>query len=343
MAISVGVHTKASDATTNTTTTSAVTTAASGSTFVIGIAYPNSDTVTSVTDSKSNTYTLIQQVADVGDGLKVALYYCQNGVGGSGHTASLKISSTDPKAIYFTEILGAATTSVLDQNSGILDTATPFDSPVTTTQANELVYTLLVSSNATASVTWNGGFTGLDSDVSGVLSGSANATRVVAATGTYSPAATTSAGGNAVVMTASFVAAGTTAFTLSVANISYSLALQNTTLTGPNPAALNAAQITYSYALQNQPLGSAMPASAIAYSLSLVNQTLSNTSNYVVIALPIAYAYAVAAQSSDLQFDISPLAYSQALQSATLQIPLPPITSAGGTFDSLTPMPGLML
>lgn len=133
------------------------------------------------------------------------------------------------------------------------------------------------------------------------------------------------------------------AFSLSVANLSYSLALQSQTLTGPNPAALNAAQITYSYALQSEALGSAMPASTIVYSLSLVNESLSNTSNYITFPAPVSYSYAIGAQVSDVQLDVSPLSYGYTLQNVSLQIPLPAITSAGGTFDSLTPMPGLML
>jgi len=207
MAIAIGQHTKKSDSASNVTTTDPVTTQVTGSTFVVGIIYPNGDTVTSVTDSKSNTYTLVPltAIADPGDGFKAAIYKCENGVGGSGHTATLTISATDPKTVYFSEITSGATSGILDQSSGVLDTATPFDSPVTTITANQLVYTLVASSGLTADVTWNGGFTGIDSDSSGVMTGSANAYRVVTATGTYSPAATTSAGGNAIVLTASFI------------------------------------------------------------------------------------------------------------------------------------------
>ena len=206
MAIAVGVHAVAADGTTNTTTTGAVTTAASGSSFVIAVSYPNSDTITTVSDSKGNTYTLIRQVADAGDGVKGAWYLCTNGTGGASHTGSVQISATDPKTVYFCEITGGATASLTDQESGVLDTSTPFDSSITTTNADDLILTFCVSNNATATITLNGGFGTVDSENAAVDYATKLGSRVVSATGSYSPAATASAGGNMIVLTASFKA-----------------------------------------------------------------------------------------------------------------------------------------
>lgn len=213
MAANVGTHAVAASGASNSTTTGAVTTTASGSSFVIAVCYPNSDTITSVTDSKSNVYSLIRQVADAGDGFKAAWYLCENGVGGASHTGTVQISATNPKTVYFCEITGGALSSLTDQESGVLDTSSPFDSSITTTNANDLILTFVVSNNATATITLSGGFATVDSENAGAVDFATNlGSRVVSSTGSYSPAATASAGGNAVVLTAGFkaLAAATT-------------------------------------------------------------------------------------------------------------------------------------
>ena len=209
MAIAIGASASAGSSVSNTTTTAGVTTQTSGSTFVIGVVYPNGDTISSISDSKSNTYSLINQTADPGDGFKVAMYYCANGSGGSGHTATAVISSTDPKAVFFAEITGASA-SPLDQSSGALDTSSPFDSSVTITQNNEIVISLLGSNSSGSTVTWNGGYTGLLAETGWL--GAGLGYRITSATGTYSPAATTSSGLYAVVVTASFFEASSTVY-----------------------------------------------------------------------------------------------------------------------------------
>lgn len=228
MGISVGAHVVAGDSATDTTTTGSVTTAASGSSFLIGCLWPHSDTVVSVGDNKGNTFVAQGSVTDdPGDGFKAQWYLCTNGTGGTGHTFNLKISSTDPKALFVIEITGGATSSLVDGTpSGALDTSSPFDSPVTTTNANDLIATLVASSGSTAVITFNGGFTALNTDTS--FTSAATATQVVSATGTYSPAATTTTGLNAIVITIALKASA-------VGNVTITPTVGSDTISGNTP------------------------------------------------------------------------------------------------------------
>lgn len=93
-------------------TTGAGTSTASGSTFVIALSYDGGATLDSVSDSKGNTYTLIDSQASASI---VALYYCQNGTGGSNHTASANFTGSSFGSIYLIELTGVLTSGVLDK------------------------------------------------------------------------------------------------------------------------------------------------------------------------------------------------------------------------------------
>lgn len=92
-------------------TTGGVTTT-TGSTFLIGCSFGQAfwGTISSFTDSKGNTYTRLG--AQLVEGILVELAYCSNGVGGTGHTATVTgPGSADYPTVFFAELSGAAVAS----------------------------------------------------------------------------------------------------------------------------------------------------------------------------------------------------------------------------------------
>ena len=172
--------------------TSGVTTT-TGNLFVASTGYC-CDAFTSITDSKSNSYTdAITELAE-GSFTRGRQQYVANGAGGASHTFTL----TGGSASFFgtlsvTEVSGAATTLPLDQ------TATDTDAPGhgtshataatgTTAQANEILIGFGTSATNPADYTTDAGagWTELtnvstDIDTEGLVTGY----RVVAATGTF--------------------------------------------------------------------------------------------------------------------------------------------------------------
>lgn len=124
--------------------TSGVTTT-TGSTFVIATA--DSNAALNVSDNKGNTYT--QLGVDQGGGSSIVIaqmWYCQNGAGGAGHTATVTFTSgTGDCAIYFLEISGAATASYDSAVTAQTDDATsPYEvTSGTPAQADELLVALI--------------------------------------------------------------------------------------------------------------------------------------------------------------------------------------------------------
>lgn len=211
MAIAVGV----SDSNlltvgSNTNTSGAVTTQATGSSFVVFTINYGDDNVTSVTDSKSNTYSRISvELDNPGDGFYVGAWLCENGTGGASHTATLTTAGTALSAIYFLEITGGLTSGLVDVFNAVVDSdgGDGFDAPVTPTAGNRLLLSYITVNAEAPTVTYSGAgqsFTSVlaETDGSSGLSGQV-AQRTVAANGStaYGPAFTTSAGGRASVFT----------------------------------------------------------------------------------------------------------------------------------------------
>jgi hypothetical protein len=182
-----------------------VTTTASGSSFVIFVrAYA---APTSVTDSKSNVYTLVQSTQNPSESDWLSVYLCVNGTGGATHRPTVTTGVTlNPVILGLIEIVGGATSSATDGSSTVHDTASPFGSPLTTTNANDIVLSLFGGNGTVATVTYtaNGSFTlvsaatfttGTDGLSVGV------AKQVVSATAAYDAAWTVSAGSRGPVVT----------------------------------------------------------------------------------------------------------------------------------------------
>ncbi len=123
-------------------TTAAGTTNATGSTFVVGVVLRNATGFpTSVTDSKSNTYTLAQTVNTGGGNGYLAIYSCINGTGGASHTATANWPGSAFSGVAFAEFqnVGAGTFDLAPtgiQNTGGSPSVTP---SITTSANNELV------------------------------------------------------------------------------------------------------------------------------------------------------------------------------------------------------------
>jgi hypothetical protein len=140
--ISLGQHASKQVSSTSVTTT-AVTTQASGSTFVVCAASFAAATSYTITDSKSNTYTLVGTLkTNTADNISMGVYICVNGTGGSSHTFTA--ASAQPfTSIYALELIGVATSSPQDGNaintSNTTGTGPYVSGNITTTNANDIL------------------------------------------------------------------------------------------------------------------------------------------------------------------------------------------------------------
>lgn len=203
------------------TTTSGTTT--TGSTFVVGLSYISSSTVTAVTDSKSNTYTLVD--TEISGGQAKSLWYCENGTGGASHTASVDFSGDSFGTIYLVEVTGAATAS-FDQKAKTTDAATPYTvTTPTLSQADEVVITIIGNEQ--------GGTVDYSSSNTTILSEeqdgnsyftSAISKQVVAATTAFSPSFTETVDGTSSLVSATFKAsAASSTYTITAEQGLYSV------------------------------------------------------------------------------------------------------------------------
>lgn len=192
-------------------TTAAITTAATGSVIVRLMEWDNTLNFTSITDSKSNTYTQISVERTIST-IKGRAYYKENATGGASHTFSGAVSSSANISLYVLEITGALTSGALDQSNSQTDAASPFTSPsITTTQAAELIWAGLIGNSATTPATHaeSTGFT-IQNDVTtgGPDWTGCDASKIVASTGTYNSSFTENGGSSACVFIASFKESG---------------------------------------------------------------------------------------------------------------------------------------
>jgi len=144
MAIALAQSTSTGYTSADSTTTGSLTTTASGSSFVIAAYWQGGSTPPTISDSKSNTYTLIgsvRQADNNGSFLShIGLWYVENGTGGSSHTFTAA-KTGGFTSVFGGEITGGRLSGLLDQHTGAaLDTTSPVTSgSITTTQAAELL------------------------------------------------------------------------------------------------------------------------------------------------------------------------------------------------------------
>lgn len=189
MAIAYGTPQRGYSAGASAITTSSVATAASGSSFV-AFARAIIGSITSVSDNKSNSYSLIGSIFDAGSGIETAAYQCTNGAGGAGHTWTLNKNTANYGRIAAIEVTGAVVASLIDVYASSVAThnGTYNAQPLTTTVANTLL--LAWAGNmvqAAQAYTLGGGYTQLYQEADGDTYRDIMAARIVTSSGTYDP------------------------------------------------------------------------------------------------------------------------------------------------------------
>lgn len=177
-------------------TTAAITTT-EGNLVVIGTTCSNN--FTSVTDSKSNTWSLAtSQTTWGGDPIRLHYAILAAGKAGSGHTFTISSSAGAYMVLCVAEYSGVEASSPLDKTQTNTATASTLDSGTTalTAQANELLLGYFTQSLGSA-VTWVAGtdYT-LRASIGGADVGAIGALvdRLVSSTGTYNATATNGGG-----------------------------------------------------------------------------------------------------------------------------------------------------
>jgi chitodextrinase len=173
---------------------------------VVAVAWGTNASISSLTDTAGNTYTLAVQSTVSGLGMN-AIYYAQNIVaaaaGANTVTVTFSAAVGDPD-IRVAEYSGISTTSPLDVTVAATGSGTLTNSgPVTTTNANDL----LVGANLVGSTTTGPG-TGFTQRVISGEDGDILEDEIVSAVGSYSATAPISPSGTWIMQMAAFKAAG---------------------------------------------------------------------------------------------------------------------------------------
>lgn len=134
-----------------------------GATLIVVVTgrYAGGGVITSVTDSKGNTYVaLTDYVIGGGDGVQV--YYCKNPIVGAGHTVTVNAPSTFP-SISVAAFNLTDTTANADQENGAtnVSSATLATGSVTPSTDNQLIVAGVAHDQASQTI--NAGFTIADS------------------------------------------------------------------------------------------------------------------------------------------------------------------------------------
>ena len=168
-------------------TSSQITTQSSGSAFFVVIATSSGSTISSVTDSKSNTYSLVTTILEANDGVRLHLYGTENGTGGASHDFTANFSAGGGYGIGAIEVIGAPTSSVIDVTNTQYDQTSPFVCAVTTTEADTLLLAFIMTAQAGGGTFSVGGSFSIDQQAS-VANPMAIASRAGATATTYDPA-----------------------------------------------------------------------------------------------------------------------------------------------------------
>lgn len=110
MALAVSLKGSRASSTNTVTTSSGTTTGGANTVFAVCIAWDASTSISSVTDSKSNTYTARGSTQADGNGGNLRWYTSSAGTGGSSHTVTVNFSGSAFPSVSFYEITGADTT-----------------------------------------------------------------------------------------------------------------------------------------------------------------------------------------------------------------------------------------
>lgn len=186
-------------ATSHTTTVGQVT-QATGSTIVLWeIGGASASTLTTPTDNKTNTYVAGAAQVTAASGAQCRWWYCENALGGAGHTWTCA-SSSDVRSVFVLEIKQGLTSGIVDQaTAGVSDVVSPYTSNTTgtTAQANEMIVAMVAtdSVSGTEVITWGGGFTQSTAVGDANFATGGLATQISSATGTFTSSITSAGAG----------------------------------------------------------------------------------------------------------------------------------------------------
>lgn len=139
--------------TTASVSTTAVNTAEAGSLFVVLVSTDRLDVISTPTDNKGNTYTLVSSVV-TSAGPRGSVYHCINGVGGTSHQVTGSLSSGAGIVVLFMEITGALQFSLVDRSGAQEDDTSPFTSPsITTLNRDDFLFASFTGNSATTPAT----------------------------------------------------------------------------------------------------------------------------------------------------------------------------------------------
>jgi len=109
------IGTRGTSSTNTVSTVAGTSTGGSGNHGLIFVSFDAGVTISTVADSKSNTWTLKDSViSSTGDASKIAVYYCLNWTGGASHNATVTFSGNAFPTCHLVEATGAATSSPFD-------------------------------------------------------------------------------------------------------------------------------------------------------------------------------------------------------------------------------------
>jgi len=121
------IGTRGTSSTNTVSTVAGTSTGGSGNHGLIFVSFDASVTISTVADSKSNTWTLKDSViSSTGDASKIAVYYCLNWTGGASHNATVTFSGSAFPTCHLIEVTGAATSSPFDVSVTNAGQAHPF-------------------------------------------------------------------------------------------------------------------------------------------------------------------------------------------------------------------------
>jgi fibronectin type 3 domain-containing protein len=210
---------------------------------VVAIAWgPNSVSISSLTDTKGNTYTLAVGPTTSTAGGTSVIYYAKNIAAGTNTVTVTFNGATGFPDIRIAEYGGISTTAPLDVTAAATGSGTTSDSgSATTTNANDL----LVGANCVSTGTTAAGTGYSQREISG-WDGNILEDRIVTAVGSYNATAPISPSGNWIMQMAAFKAAGAadttpptaptgltaTATSSSQVNLSWTASTDNVGVTG---------------------------------------------------------------------------------------------------------------
>ena len=118
MAIAVAlIGTRGTSSGSTVTTGSGTSTGGSGNHGFLFVSFDPGVTISSISDSKSNTYTQLDSTRTA-DG-RSAVYWCENWTGGSSHTATVNFSGSAFPVAHLVEVTGALSSGAIDVQTGV--------------------------------------------------------------------------------------------------------------------------------------------------------------------------------------------------------------------------------